>query len=58
MLRAEINRWDNNHIDVSMMVSTNYKIRAELQQVERELEDCKKKCEHLGQDNDRLRNRV
>ena len=41
-----------------MMVSNNYTMRAELQQVERELEDCKKKCEELGQENVRFRNKV
>ena len=58
MLRSEINRCYNNHMNVSMMVSTKYKMRKELQQVKRELEDCKKKCEEFGQNTGRLMNKV
>ena len=58
VLRSEINRWDNNHIDVSMLVSTNCKMRKDLQEVHRELQKWKDKCENLGQDNLRLRNKI
>ena len=58
MLRSEINRWDNNHIDVSMLVSTNCKMRKDLQELQRELQKWKDKCEDLGQDNLRLRNKI
>ena len=55
VLRSEINRWDNNHIDVSMLVTSNSKIRAELEMLRQDLKEFKARCEDMEQDNLRLR---
>ena len=58
VLRSEINRWDTNHIDVSMLLTRNSKMRKELEELGQELQESKDRCTHLAQDNQRLRNKI
>merc|ERR1719233_1312712 len=58
VLRSEINRWDTNHIDVSMLVTRNSKMRKEVDELGQELQECKDRCTHLAQENQKLRNKI
>jgi len=55
LLREEIARWDENLIDVSLLVNNSRNMRRDLQQASRELELFKQKCKVLEEENVNLK---